>query len=119
MSKLFPHGQGQFDELIPLLAAQLDTAAALCPLAAGSVADASFTYRYTSPDGKSSDKKFAVKNKREHLSVSEPGIYSLMGIEGPCAGEVMEPSKCEVQMVPLPSMDMSVETLHEWYIFLR
>ncbi|OWZ31945.1 hypothetical protein C356_05643 [Cryptococcus neoformans c45] len=71
------------------------------------------TYRYSSPDGKSSEKKFAVKNKREHLSVSQPGIYDLIGIEGPCAGGVMEPSRCEVQTVPLPSMDMSVETLHE------
>ncbi|KIR97586.1 hypothetical protein L804_05273 [Cryptococcus deuterogattii 2001/935-1] len=70
-------------------------------------------YRYTSLDGKSSEKKFTVKNKREQLTVSDPGTYDLVGIEGPCAGGVMEPSKCEVQMVPLPSMDMSVETLHE------
>lgn len=73
-------------------------------------------YRYTSLDGKSSEKKFTVKNKREQLTVSDPGTYDLVGIEGPCAGGVMEPSKCEVQMVPLPSMDMSVETLHEWYV---
>lgn len=44
LSKLFPLGRDESDVFVPLFAAQLDPAAALCPLAARSVTDASFAF---------------------------------------------------------------------------
>ncbi|OCF56504.1 hypothetical protein L486_05354 [Kwoniella mangroviensis CBS 10435] len=75
--------------------------------------DLDVMYTFEALDGKKTSKKLKVSKKREDISVSEPGTYTLIDVEGPCAGGVMEPSSCTVQMIPLPTMDMSVTTLHE------
>ncbi|WVW80225.1 hypothetical protein I302_102203 [Kwoniella bestiolae CBS 10118] len=75
--------------------------------------DLEVTYGFESLDGQKTTKKMKISKKREEITISESGIYTLMEVEGPCAGGVMEPSSCNVQMVPLPTMDMSVTTLHE------
>lgn len=60
-------------------------------------------------------KKSIKMNKRtEILQVSEAGSYSLLDISGTCAGTILEPSTCYVQLVPPPTVDMTVTTLHEW-----
>ncbi|WVN90719.1 uncharacterized protein L203_105961 [Cryptococcus depauperatus CBS 7841] len=75
--------------------------------------DLSITFLHTSPSGQLTERKIPITNKREQLVVSEAGIYRLLGIEGKCVGSVMEPSTCEVDIVPLPTMETSVATLHE------
>ncbi|WRT65773.1 uncharacterized protein IL334_002722 [Kwoniella shivajii] len=70
-------------------------------------------YTFESINGEKSNKKIKLSKKREDIIVSEPGTYTLIDLEGPCAGGIMEPSSCAVQMVPLPTMDMSITTLHE------
>jgi nucleoporin POM152 len=76
--------------------------------------DLEVEYTHKSPEGKISTKSLKVSKRVEHVVVSEPGTYTLVEIAGQCAGSVMEPSSCMVQMVPLPSADMTVTTLHEW-----
>ncbi|WWC88086.1 uncharacterized protein L201_002990 [Kwoniella dendrophila CBS 6074] len=76
--------------------------------------DLEVTYAFEALDGKRTTKKIKLSGKREDLVISEPGTYTLIDLEGACAGGVMEPSSVTVQMVPLPTMDMSVTTLHEW-----
>jgi nucleoporin POM152 len=71
-------------------------------------------YGHTSPEGRTITKSLKMTKRVEHVVVSEPGTYTLLDIQGPCAGSVMEPSTCVVQMVPLPTVDMTVTTLHEW-----
>jgi nucleoporin POM152 len=76
--------------------------------------DMEVEYTHKSPEGKISTQSLKVSKRVEHIVVSEPGTYTLVDIAGQCAGSVMEPSSCTVQMVPLPSADMTVTTLHEW-----
>ncbi|WWD16439.1 hypothetical protein CI109_100865 [Kwoniella shandongensis] len=71
------------------------------------------TYQYKSLTGETSTKKLKVTKKRADIVVSEPGTYTLLDVEGPCSGGILESSTCTVQLVPLPTMDMSVTTLHE------
>ncbi|WWC68542.1 uncharacterized protein I206_102471 [Kwoniella pini CBS 10737] len=75
--------------------------------------DYEVSYSFESLEGQKSVKTLKISKKREDIVVSEPGTYTLLDVDGPCAGGVMEPSSCTVQMVPLPTMDMSVTTLHE------
>ncbi|ODN74022.1 hypothetical protein L202_07501 [Cryptococcus amylolentus CBS 6039] len=72
------------------------------------------TYTFTpTSGGEAQERVMEVKSKKEELVVTEAGSYALAAIEGDCVGGVMEPSRCEVQVVPLPTLDMSVTTLHE------
>lgn len=71
-------------------------------------------YSFTSLNGDTTQRSYKTNRKQESIFVSEPGRYTLLGMKGPCGGVVMEPSSCLVQLVPLPSLDMKVETLHEW-----
>ncbi|WVQ93493.1 hypothetical protein IAU59_000567 [Kwoniella sp. CBS 9459] len=75
--------------------------------------DYEVSYTFESVDGNKSNKKIKLSKKREEITVSEAGTYTLVDLDGPCAGGVMEPSTCVIEMVPLPTMDMSVTTLHE------
>jgi nucleoporin POM152 len=84
----------------------------------GLPADIAVTYGYRLEDGSSGTKKLKVSKKQESIMVSEPGTYTLMEISGQCAGSIMEPATCVVTMVPPPSVEMSVTTLHEWYVLL-
>lgn len=70
------------------------------------------TYVAKTPSGETTHSVRMTK-RVETLQVSEPGTYTLMDISGQCAGSVLEPSVCVVQLVPQPTMDMSVTTLHE------
>ncbi|WVR03750.1 hypothetical protein IAU60_000745 [Kwoniella sp. DSM 27419] len=81
--------------------------------------DLEITYSFKSTSGDVLTKKIKMNKKREDIVVSEPGTYTLMDVEGVCVGGVMEPSSIVVQMVPLPTMDMSVTTLHEWWVTAR
>ncbi|WVQ78800.1 hypothetical protein IAT38_000891 [Cryptococcus sp. DSM 104549] len=72
-------------------------------------------YRHTSVEGKVEEKVIEIPRytKRGQLVVSEPGTYTLVDLEGHCSNGVMEPAKCEVQMVPLPEVQIDVKPLHE------
>lgn len=71
-------------------------------------------YSFRPSEGEARNKTQKVTKRSESFTVSEPGIYSLIELNGPCGGTIMEPSSVEVLLVPPPSLDMHVETLHEW-----
>jgi nucleoporin POM152 len=73
------------------------------------------SYSFTSAEGQVSRKSLKASKRTESITVSEPGTYTLRDIQGPCGGNIMEPSSCLVQLVPLPTVEMQVTTLHEWY----
>ena len=67
------------------------------------------------PDG--GEEKVTTKKigkKTETIVADQPGVYTLLEIKGPCGGLVKEPSMFGVQLVPKPTLDMQVTTLHEW-----
>lgn len=55
-----------------------------------------------------------VSRKTESITVSEAGKFTLLEINGPCSGYIMEPSSCIIDEIPQPSVDLQVTTLHEW-----
>ncbi|KAK8861644.1 hypothetical protein IAR55_002467 [Kwoniella newhampshirensis] len=72
------------------------------------------SYQFRSLTGETAPRKIKVSRRRVDIVVSEPGTYTLLDVEGQCSGGILEPSSCTVQLVPLPTLDMSVTTLHEW-----
>jgi nucleoporin POM152 len=67
------------------------------------------------PDGqeaKVTTKK--ISKKTETITADQPGKYTLLEIKGPCGGLIKEPSTFAVQLVPKPTLEMQVTTLHEW-----
>lgn len=73
-------------------------------------------YSFQPIDGEVSNRTQKVTKRSEVISLSEPGVYSLVELRGPCGGTIKEPSSIVVQLVPPPSLDMQVRTLHEWWV---
>jgi nucleoporin POM152 len=71
-------------------------------------------WSFTPADGQGWNKTQKILKRSESITVDQSGVYSLVEVKGPCGGTVMEPSSCVVQLVPPPSLDMQVRTLHEW-----
>ena len=71
-------------------------------------------YSFESPSSEVTTSSMKVSKRTESIVASEPGTYTLLEIRGPCSGSIMEPSSCKVQLVPPPTVDMQVTTLHEW-----
>ena len=71
-------------------------------------------YTFHPVGGSAQDKSIKIAKKTDVITVSEPGTYTLQDIKGPCKGDIMEPSSCKVVLVPPPSAELSVTTLHEW-----
>ena len=71
------------------------------------------TYTLKPTVGALQTRTMRLTRKSELLTVSEPGIYTLMEMTGQCSGGVIEPSGCRVQLIPPPAVDMAVTTLNE------
>lgn len=54
-----------------------------------------------------------MSKRSEGILVTEPGTFTLLDISGQCAGAVLEPSTCRVELVPPPTLALKVESLHE------
>lgn len=80
----------------------------------GLPSDVELTYEYKLADGQTGTKKLKVGKKQESILVSEPGTYRLLDIAGQCPGSILEPATVTVVLVPPPSVEMGVTTLHEW-----
>lgn len=78
----------------------------------GESVDIAYSFRASS--GQVSTKSLRTSKRSELIIVTEPGTYTLLEVEGSCSGSVMEPSSCVVQLVPPPTVEMQVTTLHEW-----
>jgi nucleoporin POM152 len=82
----------------------------------GSAGPIKVSYTHKGLDGKVEEKVVEVSKKSETITVGEAGIYTLTAINGACEGSIMEPASCVVQLVPLPTVDVGVTTLHEWCV---
>lgn len=71
-------------------------------------------YSFRSLSGEYTTRSIKVGRNQEAITVTEPGTYSLVEINGPCSGTIKEPSSIEVYLVPPPTVSMQVTTLHEW-----
>jgi nucleoporin POM152 len=71
-------------------------------------------WSFRSNKGSVSEEIMKVTKRRQSIEVNEAGTYSLLELTGPCSGNVMEPSTCEVQRIPPPTVEVEVTTLHEW-----
>ena len=71
-------------------------------------------YSFKSTDGQVSSKSLKISKRTESITVSEPGVYTISELQGPCGGNIMEPATCAVQLVPPPTLVMQITTLHEW-----
>lgn len=67
-------------------------------------------------DGEAKITTRKISKRQETITATEPGVYTLLEIKGPCGGLVKEPSSFVVQLVPPPTLEMRVETIHEWYV---
>ncbi|KAK4690061.1 hypothetical protein P7C73_g21, partial [Tremellales sp. Uapishka_1] len=70
-------------------------------------------YLHILPEGDEAIRYVTMEKRSLALQVSEAGTYILQEVEGTCSGSVLEPSSCTVQIVPPPTVEMSVTTLHE------
>lgn len=71
------------------------------------------TYTLNPTEGEIETRTMRLTKKSEVLTVSEPGVYTLLDMTGQCSGGVIEPSGCRVQLIPPPAVDMTVITLNE------
>jgi nucleoporin POM152 len=72
------------------------------------------SYGFRSPSGETSTTSYTMSRKSSAIHVDKPGVYTLLDVTGACGGTILEPSSCNVQVIPPPTMEMSQTTLHEW-----
>ena len=70
-------------------------------------------YSFQPISGDAVKKTSRISKRTEMITVSAPGTYTLLEINGPCSGRIMEVSTCSVQLLPLPTMNMQTVTLRE------
>ncbi|EIW69014.1 hypothetical protein TREMEDRAFT_71756 [Tremella mesenterica DSM 1558] len=71
------------------------------------------TYTFQPLAGEEKRTTMHLNKRSEAITVVEPGTYTLLDISGQCAGSVLEPSTCRVELVPPPALAIKVESLHE------
>lgn len=72
------------------------------------------SYRFTSLGGEHEDKSLTIDATKSEIVVNRPGTFTLLDVSGTCPGTILEPAKCSVAVVPEPTVDINVVTLHEW-----
>lgn len=72
------------------------------------------SYRFTSTNGEHADKRLTIDATNSEIVVDKPGTFALLDVSGTCPGAILEPSKCSVQLVQQPTVDVNVVTIHEW-----
>lgn len=75
--------------------------------------DIKVIYGFSHLDGSNGTNTLITQKKQETLLVNEPGTYSLLAVGGHCDGTILEPSSCKVDLIPPPTLEMRVTTLHE------
>ncbi len=75
--------------------------------------------QFTRSDGVIATETVRMTKRVQSIPISEAGVYSISEVSAPCPGTVLEPSTCRVELVPPPTMDMSVTTLHEWWVLCQ
>ena len=78
--------------------------------------DVEVMYSFKSTEGEVLTRSLKTSRRTEAITISEPGTYTLVEVQGPCSGSVMEPSTCVVHQVPPPALELQVTTLHEWWV---
>lgn len=71
-------------------------------------------YTFTNTAGGVSSRILEVTDKHSYIDAHEAGKFTLQSVGGMCPGGVLEPSTCTVRLIPPPTADISVKTLHEW-----
>jgi nucleoporin POM152 len=74
------------------------------------------SYRFTAPNGDQEVKSITVDARNSDIIVDRPGSFALLDVSGTCPGTILEPAKCSVQLVQQPTVDINVETIHEWCV---
>lgn len=50
------------------------------------------------------------------LSATHAGVYTILGVQGEhCPGDVLSPEACRVVELPMPSADVELKSIHEWF----
>lgn len=75
--------------------------------------DLDITYGFTGSNGHMTRHHIDLKSANTKITVSEPGTYTLLEVDGVCPGTVLEPATCTFHQIPPPTAEMTVETLHE------
>lgn len=77
-------------------------------------APVSATWSFGSADGKIQRGDTVQLSKRKtSIELDQPGVLRLEELSGACTGSILEPSTCSIVLVPKPTVDLQVETLHE------
>lgn len=113
-----PTAQFEHRSIVQMLKDKTVTLGVVVEAEGGLPADVEVTYEYKlAESGEVGTKKLKIGRKVEGLVVSEPGTYRLLDVAGQCAGSILEPACVTVILIPPPSVEMSVTTLHEWLVF--
>lgn len=73
-------------------------------------------HSHKAADGSTRQTTMTMAKRSESITVTQPGVYTLVDFRGQCSGGILEPSSCRVELVPPPAVGMTVTNLHEGWV---
>jgi nucleoporin POM152 len=82
----------------------------------GQMGDVQLSYEYELADGSIGGDTVKVHGNKGAITAKQAGVYKLVDVSATCSGQIQEPASCRVELIPVPTVELGVNTVREWCV---